>query len=90
MTIQVTGRISGVPGIGATNVALLPVAALGPPPRPTPSLMLVDGSGLDAARLHADVSRALPGGTVTLRATPSPRSPGRRSHRQHRWPSRRG
>ena len=68
MTIQVTGRISGVPGIGATNVALLPVAALGPPPRPTPSLMLVDGSGLDAARLHADVSRELPGGTVMLRS----------------------
>jgi putative ABC transport system permease protein len=68
MTIQVTGRISGVPGIGATSVALLPVAALGPPPRPTPSLMLVDGSGLDAARLRADVSRELPGGTVTLRS----------------------
>ena len=68
MTIQVTGRISGIPGIGATNVALLPVAALGPPPRPTPSLMLVDGSGLDAAQLRADVSRELPGGTVTLRA----------------------
>jgi putative ABC transport system permease protein len=68
MTIKVTGRISGVPGIGATNVALLPVAALGPPPRPTPSLMLVDGSGLDAARLRADVSRELPGGTVTLRS----------------------
>jgi putative ABC transport system permease protein len=68
MTIQVTGRISGVPGIGATNVALLPVAALGPPPRPTPSLMLVDGSGLAAAQLRADVSRELPGGTVTLRS----------------------
>ena len=68
MTIQVTGRISGVPGIGASNVALLPVAALGPPPRPTPSLMLVDGSGLDAAQLRADVSRELPGGTVTLRS----------------------
>ena len=26
MTIQVTGRISGVPGIGAANVALLPLA----------------------------------------------------------------
>jgi len=68
MTIQVTGRISGVPGIGATNVALLPVTALGPPPRPAPSLMLVDGSGLDAAQLRADVSRELPGGTVTLRS----------------------
>ena len=67
MTIKVAGRISGVPGIGATNVALLPLAALGPP-RPAPSLMLVDGSGLDAAQLRADVSRELPGGTVTLRS----------------------
>ncbi len=63
-----TGRISGVPGIGGTNVALLPVAALGPASRPTPTLMLVDGSGLDAAQLRADVSRELPGGSVTLRA----------------------
>ena len=31
--------------------------------------MLVAGSGLDAARLDAAVRRALPGGTVTLRAT---------------------
>ena len=68
MTIQVAGRISGVPGIGGGNVALLPLRALGPPPRPAPSLMLVDGSGLDAAQLRADVSRELPGGTVTLRA----------------------
>ena len=82
MTVQVTGRISGVPGIGATNVALLPAAALGPAPRPTPSLMLVDGSGLNAAQLRADVSRELPGGTVTLRSaalaaitgTPVPRA----------------
>jgi putative ABC transport system permease protein len=68
MTIRVAGRISGVPGIGATNVALLPLRALGPPPEPTPSFMLVDGPGLDAAQLRADVSRELPGGTVTLRA----------------------
>jgi putative ABC transport system permease protein len=68
MTVQVAGRISGVPGVGATNVALLPLAALGPPPLPAPSFMLVDGSGLDAAQLRADVSRELPGGTVTLRS----------------------
>ena len=67
MTIRVTGRIGGVPGIGANAVAVLPLRALGPPP-PAPSLMLVDGSGLDAARLRADVSRELPGGSVTLRA----------------------
>jgi putative ABC transport system permease protein len=67
ITIRVAGRIGGVPGVGADAVAVLPLQALGPPPY-APGLMLVDGSGLDAARLRADVSRALPGGTVTLRA----------------------
>ena len=67
MTIRVTGRISGVPGVGADAVVVLPRSALGSPP-PAPNLMLVDGSGLDAAQLRADVRRALPGGTLTLRA----------------------
>jgi putative ABC transport system permease protein len=67
ITIRVAGRIGDVPGIGANAVAVLPLRALGPAP-PGPGLELVDGSGLDAARLRADVSRALPGGSVTLRA----------------------
>ena len=67
MTIRVAGRIGGVPGVGGNAVAVLPLRALGPAP-PAPGLMLVGGSGLDAALLRADVSRALPGGTVTLRA----------------------
>ncbi len=67
ITVQVAGRIGGVPGIGANAVAVLPLRALGPPPY-GPGLMLVDGSGLEAARLRADVGRALPGGSVTLRA----------------------
>ena len=67
MTIKVAGRIGGVAGLGGNPVAVLPLRALGPAP-PGPGLMLVGGSGLDAARLRADVSRALPGGTVTLRA----------------------
>ncbi len=67
MTIRVAGRIGGVPGVGADAVMVLPVQALGSP-SPAPDLMLVDGSGLDTAQLRADVSRALPGGTVTLRA----------------------
>jgi putative ABC transport system permease protein len=67
ITIRAAGRIGGVPGIGGGAVAVLPLRALGPAPGP-PGLMLVDGSGLDAARLRADVSRALPGGSVTLRA----------------------
>jgi putative ABC transport system permease protein len=68
ITIRVAGRIGGVPGFGGNAVVVMPLRALGPPPVPPPGLMLVDGSGLDAARLRADVSRALPGGTVTLRA----------------------
>jgi putative ABC transport system permease protein len=68
ITIRVAGRIRGVPGVGATAVAVLPLSALGPPPY-EPGLMLADGSGLDAAQLRADVSRELPGGSVTLRAT---------------------
>ena len=67
ITIRVAGRTGGVPGVGADAVVVLPLQALGSPP-PAPNLMLVDGSGLDTAQLRADVSRALPGGTVTLRA----------------------
>jgi len=69
ITIRVTGRIGGVPGVGRNGytVVVLPLRALGPAP-PGPGVMLVDGSGLDAARLRSDVSRALPGGSVTLRA----------------------
>ena len=68
ITIRLAGRIGGVPGFGGSAVVVMPLRALGPAP-PRPGLMLVDGSGLDAARLRADVSRALPGGSVTLRAT---------------------
>ena len=67
ITIRVAGRIGGVPGVGADAVVVLPLRALGSAP-PAPNLMLVDGSGLDGAQLRADVSRELPGGTVTLRA----------------------
>jgi len=67
MTIRVAGRTGGVPGVGADAVLVLPLQALGSP-APAPNLMLVDGSGLDAAQLRADVSRELPGGLVTLRA----------------------
>ena len=69
MTIRVAGRTGSVPGVGADAVVVvLPLQALGPPPY-APNLMLVAGSGLDAAQLRADVSRELPGGSVTLRAT---------------------
>lgn len=66
ITIRVAGRIRGVPGIAGNVVAVLPLQALGPGP---PNLLLADGPGLNGARLRADVSRELPGGSVTLRAT---------------------
>jgi putative ABC transport system permease protein len=69
ITIRPTGRIGGVPGVAADDaVVVVPLQALEPGP-PAPNLMVVAGPGLDAARLSAAVRRALPGGTVTLRAT---------------------
>jgi putative ABC transport system permease protein len=67
ITIRLAGRIGGVPGVAADAVVVLPLRALGPSPS-RPDLMLVAGPGLDAARLRAAVHRALPGGSVTLRA----------------------
>jgi putative ABC transport system permease protein len=67
ITIQLTGRIGGVPGVSGDAV-VMPMSALGPNP-PEPDLLLVAGPGLDAARLTAAVRAALPGASVTLRAT---------------------
>jgi putative ABC transport system permease protein len=67
ITIRLTGQIGGVPGVSGDAV-LVPLSALGPNP-PDPDLLLVAGPGLDAARLTAVVRAALPGGSVTLRAT---------------------
>ena len=68
ISVRLAGRIGGVPGVGADAVVLVPLRALGPNP-PEPDLMLVAGPRLDAARLRSLVRRALPGGSVTLRAT---------------------
>jgi putative ABC transport system permease protein len=74
ITIRPAGRIGGVPGASAVSgvaggaTVVLPRQALGPHP-PGADLMLVAGPGLDGARLAAVVHRALPGGSVTLRAT---------------------
>jgi putative ABC transport system permease protein len=68
ITIRLAGRIGGVPGVAGDAAVVVPLQALGPNP-PGPDLMLVAGPGLDAARLSAAVRRALPGGSVTLRAT---------------------
>ena len=72
MTIRLAGQ-TGVPGVpGAVGVGpgvtvIVPAQALGNPL--APNVLLVAGPGLDAARLSADVSRALPGASVAFRAT---------------------
>jgi len=72
ITIRLAGQ-TGLPGVPtasgmATGVTVIvPAQALGNPL--APNVMLVAGPGLDAARLSADVSRALPGASVTFRAT---------------------
>jgi putative ABC transport system permease protein len=68
LTLRVTGLTGSVPGAGTDAVVVLPLSALGSP-TPAPNYLLLDGPGLDGARLRADVSRALPGASVTLRAT---------------------
>jgi putative ABC transport system permease protein len=70
ITIRLAGQ-TGVPGVpGAVGVGpgvtvIVPAQASSPL---VPNVLLVAGPGLDAARLSADVSRALPGASVTFRA----------------------
>jgi putative ABC transport system permease protein len=70
LTIQVTGRVGSLPGAPglAGGAVVVPLQALGPNP-PGPNLLVVAGPGLDGARLSAAVRAALPGASVTLRAT---------------------
>jgi putative ABC transport system permease protein len=70
LTIQVTGRVGSLPGAPglAGGAVVVPLRALGSNP-PGPNLLLVAGPGLDGARLSAAVRSALPGASVTLRAT---------------------
>ena len=66
-TIRLAGRISGVPGVTASAVVVVPDEP--PGSNPGGNLMLVAGPRLDAARLSAVVHRAQPDASVTLRAT---------------------
>ena len=71
MTIRLAGQtgipaVPDAPGMPAGAVVVVPAQALGNPL--APNVLLVAGPGLDAARLSADVNRALPGATVTFRA----------------------
>jgi len=67
ITIQLAGRISGVPGVTASAVVVVPDEPLGS--NPGGNLMLVAGPRLDAARLSAVVYSSQPDASVTLRAT---------------------
>jgi putative ABC transport system permease protein len=72
MAIRLTGR-TGIPSVPSASgepagiVVVVAAQALGNPL--APNVLLVAGPGLDAARLSADVSSALPGAQVTFRAT---------------------
>ena len=67
VTVELAGRIGGVPGVTGNEVVVVPQRA---EPGPLASnLLLVAGPGLNGAQLTAAVSRALPGASVTLRAT---------------------
>ena len=67
IAVRLAGQVGGVPGV-APPAVVVPLRALGPSP-PGPDLMLVAGPHLDVAQLSAVVGRALPGGSVTSRAT---------------------
>ena len=71
ITIRLAGQtgLPGVPtapGMAAGTTVIVPAQASG---TLVPNVLLVAGPGLDAARLSADVSGALPGASVTFRAT---------------------
>ena len=64
--LRLAGPALGIPGVGGGAFLVLPAWALSGP-EPPPSVMLVVGPQLDAARLAATVRRALPGASVTFR-----------------------
>jgi putative ABC transport system permease protein len=70
VTVRVAGTLSATPALpGGGGFAVLALRTLpGPDGRPAPNLILVNGSGIDQARLAAVVSRVLPGSTITYRA----------------------
>ena len=71
ITIRLAGRagVPGVPGAAGVGPGVTVIVPAQASSSLVPNVMLVAGPGLDAARLSADVSRALPGASVTFRAT---------------------
>jgi putative ABC transport system permease protein len=66
LRLRLAGRAPGIPDVGSSAFLVLPSWALRGP-QPPPSVMLVVGPHLDAARLAATVRRVLPGALVTFR-----------------------
>ena len=70
VTVRVAGTLSATPALpGGGAFAVMALRTLpGPDGRPAPNMVLVNGSGIDQARLSAVVSRAIPGSTITFRS----------------------
>jgi hypothetical protein len=66
LRLRLAGPAHPIPGVESSSFLVLPTWALGSTP-PLPSVMLLVGPQLDAARLSATVRHALPGGSVTFR-----------------------
>ena len=66
IAIRLAGQARAVPGAWGGSFLILPDGALAGR-QPPPSVMLVAGPDLDAARLAATVRRALPGASLSLR-----------------------
>jgi putative ABC transport system permease protein len=69
VTVRVAGTLSATPALpGGGGFAIMALRTLpGSDGHPAPNLILVNGSGIDQARLAAVVRRALPGSTITYR-----------------------
>ena len=67
LAIRVVETVSGVPGVAAAGVVVLPDWAFGQRPLPA-NVMLVVGPHLDGPKLESVAQRTLPGATVTLRS----------------------
>ena len=70
-TVRVVGKLSATPALpGGGTFVVMPLRTLpGQNGHPAPNLVLVNGARINRAQLSAVASRAIPGSTVTFRAT---------------------
>jgi putative ABC transport system permease protein len=69
-SVRVVGILSGTPAEpgGGTFVVMPQLTLPGPAGAPTPNLVLLSGSAIDASQLAAVVNRTLPDSTITYRS----------------------